>query len=172
MLSSVSDAFALVQREAAIMLVFYALAFAMILADLLAGVRKAKRAGRYVSSSGLRRTVDKVCRYFNMMLIFSIVDVVLIVSVGHYNAVAGAALPAFPAFTLAATLMVAIMEGRSIYESLDRKTRAAAEDAAGAVAYLVRHIDEVDKIVSLAERVAERRKHGDNSVQEGAECDG
>lgn len=169
MLSDVSSVFALVQREAVIMLVFYALAFAMILADLWAGVRKAKRAGKYVSSSGLRRTVDKVCRYYNMMLLFSLVDIVLIVSIQHYNEVAGAALPAFPVFTLAATLMVAIMEGRSIYESLDRKTRAAAEDAAGAVAYLVRHIDDIDKIVSLAERLADRRKKGENGAEEGAD---
>lgn len=130
-----------------ILVLFYVLALAMILADLWAGVRKAKRAGNYISSKGLRRTVDKVCRYYNMMLLFTLVDVALIVSVQHYNDTCGGSLPAFPAFTLIATLMVAIMEGRSIYESLDRKTRAAAQDAAGVVAYLIKHRDDLDTIM-------------------------
>lgn len=133
--------------EAPIILVFYGIVLAMIFADLLAGVRKAKAAGKYISSKGLRRTVDKVCRYYNMMLLFTLVDIVLIVSVQHYNDTCGGTLPMFPIFTLIATLLAAMMEGRSIYESLDRKTRAAAEDAAGVVAYLIKHRDDIDTIM-------------------------
>lgn len=169
MLSDVSGVFALVQREAVIMLVFYALAFAMMLADLWAGLRKSKRAGVDITSAKLRRSVDKACRYYNLMLLLSLVDVLLIVSIQHYNDVAGTSIPAFPAFTMLATFGVAYVEGKSIYERLDQKTREAAEDAAGAVAYLVRHIDEVDKIVTLAERLADRRKKGENGAEEGAE---
>lgn len=172
MLSDFSGVFAIVQREAVIMLVFYAIALAMMLADLWAGVRKSKRAGIDITSAKLRRSFDKACRYYNLMILLSLVDVLLIVSIQHYNEVAGTSLPAFPFFTMLATFGVAYVEGKSIYEGLDRKTRAAAEDAAGAVAYLVRHIDDIDKIVSLAERLANRRKKGDRGAEEGAECDG
>ena len=165
------SAFALVGREAAFMFIFYVVQFLMIMADLWSGVRKAKRCGKYISSSGLRRTVDKVCKYYNMTLLFTLVDVVIIVAVQHYDDVAGVSWPVFPLFTLFATLMVAVMEGRSIFEKMDRKTQAAAQEAAGVVAYLARHADEVDKIVAIAEGLAKRRKGKRDAGDAIGDCD-
>lgn len=171
MLDGIVSAFSGVAREAVIMLIFYVMQILMILADLWSGVRKAKRAGDYIASSKLRRTVDKVCKYYNMTLLLTLVDVVLIVSIQHYNEVAGATLPCFPLFTLLATLLVAGIEGKSIFEKLDRKTQVAAGEAASAVAYLAAHIDEADKMLDLARRIA-----GKGSAKEtgggGMEVDG
>lgn len=172
MLDSLSNIFASLWREATIMLVFYFLQFLMIMADLWSGVRKAKRVGQYIASSKLRRTVEKVCKYYNMTLLLTLVDVALIVGIQHYNEVAGSALPAFPLFTLLATLLVAGIEGKSIFEKLDRKTRAAAEDAAAVVAYLAKHSDEAERLIALAERLRDSRKGKDGGEEAATEANG
>lgn len=153
MLDSLNGIFAAVWREALIVFIFYFLQFLMIMADLWAGVRKSKRAGRYIASSGLRRTVDKICKYYNMAMLFTLVDVVLIVAIQHYDEVAGVAWPSFPLFTMLATLMVALIEGKSIFEKFDRKTKARTEDAAAALAYIIKHANDPDGLVALAERL-------------------
>ena len=159
MLDSLSGILASVWREAVIMFIFYFLQFLMIMADLWAGVRKSKRAGRYIASSGLRRTVDKICKYYNMAMLFTLVDVVLIVAIQHYDEVAGVSWPSFPLFTMLATLIVALIEGKSIFEKFDRKTKAAAEDAAAMVAYLLKHVDDADKLMAIAERIQSLRQN-------------
>ena len=40
----------------------------LIFSDLWAGVRKAKKAGVYRTSDGYKKTIDKMARYYNMML--------------------------------------------------------------------------------------------------------
>ena len=44
----------------------YALVLFVVFLDLWAGIRKAKQRGEYRSSYGLRKTVDKISRYFNL----------------------------------------------------------------------------------------------------------
>ena len=46
----------------------------LIFCDLWAGVRKAKKAGVYRTSDGYKKTIDKMARYYNMMLQLTIMD--------------------------------------------------------------------------------------------------
>lgn len=56
-----------------IMLLMYIAILALILADLWAGVRKAKKRGEYRTSDGYKRTIDKIARYYNMTFAMSLI---------------------------------------------------------------------------------------------------
>lgn len=58
--------------------VLIAVLMAMVI-DLVAGIRKAKKAGVARTSYGYRRTINKFCRYYTALLLSSLVDAVLIV---------------------------------------------------------------------------------------------
>ena len=52
----------------------YFLVIIAIIADLWSGVRKAKINGVARSSYGYRRTVDKIARYYNVLMALTVVD--------------------------------------------------------------------------------------------------
>ncbi|MFQ9503245.1 MAG: hypothetical protein ACLR1G_03985 [Alistipes indistinctus] len=58
----------------------YLCVFGAIVMDLWSGVRKARRRHELRMSNGYKRTVDKIARYYNMLLVVSIMDALLIVS--------------------------------------------------------------------------------------------
>ena len=53
----------------------YLMVLLAIMADLWSGVRKAKKNGIARSSYGFKRTIDKVARYYNVMLALTVIDV-------------------------------------------------------------------------------------------------
>ena len=61
-----------------IMLLMYITILALILTDLFAGTRKAKKRGEFRTSEGYKRTIDKIARYYNMTFALSLIDVVQI----------------------------------------------------------------------------------------------
>ena len=52
----------------------YLCVFGAIVMDLWSGVRKARRRHELRMSNGYKRTVDKIARYYNMLLVVSIMD--------------------------------------------------------------------------------------------------
>ena len=72
----------------------YLCVFGAIVMDLWAGVRKARRRHELRMSNGYKRTVDKIARYYNMLLVVSIMDALLIVSQAHSFLLS--AVPALP----------------------------------------------------------------------------
>lgn len=146
-------------RASVIMLLFYLLQLAMVLVDMAAGIRKSKRAGVPITSRRLRDSIDKLCRYYGLTLMCSLVDLALIFAVKYYNHVAGVDWPAFPVLTILATLGVGGIEVVSVWEKLDRKTKARSQDAAAALAYIIKHANDVDGLVALAERLRGDKPH-------------
>lgn len=55
----------------------YLMVLLAIMADLWSGVRKAKKNGIARSSYGFKRTVDKIARYYNVLLALTVVDAML-----------------------------------------------------------------------------------------------
>ena len=56
--------------------VFMGYGLGLIFSDLWAGVRKAKKAGVYRTSDGYKKTIDKMARYYNMMLPLAMMDTI------------------------------------------------------------------------------------------------
>lgn len=94
-----------------------------IMADLWSGVRKAKQNGIIRSSYGFKRTVDKIARYYNVLLALSIVDAMQMTSLWYLERYYSYTIPIFPVITLLGAIGISLIEIKSIYEKAEDKVR-------------------------------------------------
>ena len=106
----------------------YILVLFAIAADLWSGLRKAKERGEARTSYGLRRTVDKLSRYYNFMFAFTVMDLMQMLAAWYLTTCYDFTIPLFPAITLVGSLSLGAIELKSIYEKSDDKTRKDAND--------------------------------------------
>lgn len=107
------------QMAAAVMLVTleYGGVFLAIMADLWSGWRKAVAAGEKRTSRALRRTVDKVARYYNALIALTILDAMVMGAALYVERFHGWNIPAFPAFSLIGAIGLTLIEIKSICEN-------------------------------------------------------
>jgi hypothetical protein len=106
----------------------YMLVFAAMMADLWSGVRKAKHLGLARTSFGLRRTVDKIARYYNMLIALSIVDLMQGTAVWYLDTYYDCNIPLFPFVTLLGAIGLVFIEIKSIYENANKNSQAKIND--------------------------------------------
>lgn len=88
-----------------------------VLADLISGVRKARREGRPCSSRGLRRTVAKLSSYYLALFCLTVVDGIAVAALVTLASLGRNPLPPFPYLTTLGSLSLAIIEAKSIAEN-------------------------------------------------------
>lgn len=96
--------------------------------DYWAGIRKARKRGQPIYSDKMKRTVDKISRYYNAILAMMVVDIIQITAFIFMYLFNGWSAYTFPAFTLVAVLFVAAIEIKSIYEPADVKEQRENRD--------------------------------------------
>lgn len=101
----------------------YFLVLAAAAADLASGLRKARRRGETARSRALRRTVDKLARYYNVLIVLTVVDAMQITAAVFLRTVEGYDVPTIPIFTLIGSLGMAFIEVKSIFEKGDDKEK-------------------------------------------------
>lgn len=101
----------------------YFLVLAAAAADLASGLRKARRRGETTRSRALRRTVDKLARYYNVLIVLTVVDAMQITAAVFLRTVEGYDVPTIPVFTLIGSLGMALIEVKSIFEKGDDKEK-------------------------------------------------
>ena len=89
--------------------------------DFWAGIRKSKRRGIKIYSNKMKRTIDKISRYYNAILAMMVLDAIQIGAFMFLWKFNGWDLYTFPLFTLIAVLFVAAIEIKSIVEPADAK---------------------------------------------------
>lgn len=107
--------------------------------DYWAGIRKAKKRGEPIYSDKMKRTVDKISRYYNAILAMLVVDIIQIMAFIFLYLYNGWNAYTFPVFTLAAVLFVAAIEIKSIYEPADVKEQREMRDAAKLAKVIMEH---------------------------------
>lgn len=107
----------------AIVVAEYFLVLAAAAADLASGLRKARRRGETTRSRALRRTVDKLARYYNVLIVLTVVDAMQITAAVFLRTVEGYDVPTIPIFTLIGSLGMAFIEVKSIFEKGDDKEK-------------------------------------------------
>lgn len=123
----------------------YILVLLAILADLWSGVRKAKRLGISRTSYGFKRTVDKVAKYYNMLLALTIVDAMQMGAFWYLDKFYEIVWPMFPFITLLGGLGTCLIEIKSIYEKAEDKVRL--DDVSMLVGKIVTNKDDIPEIV-------------------------
>lgn len=91
--------------------------------DYWAGIRKAKKRNEKIMSDKMKRTIDKVSRYYNAILAMMVVDAIQISGCIFLYMFNGWDCYTFPLFTTISVLFVAAVEIKSIYEPADVKER-------------------------------------------------
>ncbi len=124
------EIFPTVILQAVILLIIYLLVAVSIFLDLWAGVRKAKARGEFTSSTGFRKTVDKFCRYYNMLLAVTVIDALQMLILGLLNHVYGYRIPVLPFITAAGAFFICFIEVKSIFEKNEQKEKAKVQAAA------------------------------------------
>ena len=125
--------------------------------DFWAGIRKAKKRGDMIRSDKMKRTMDKVSRYYNAILAMLVVDLIQMSAfVFMYLYLGWANAYTFPVFTMLATLFVAAVEIKSIYEPADAKEKQELKDVQALAVAIASHKDDVKEI---AEAIAEYLKN-------------
>lgn len=120
--------------------------------DYWAGIRKARKRGEKIYSDKMKRTVDKISRYYNAILALMVVDGIQITAFIFLYLFNGWNAYTFPLFTFVAVLFVASVEVKSILEPADVKERREMKDVAELAKAIAEHKSDPKEI---AEAIAE-----------------
>lgn len=96
--------------------------FLAVLADLVSGLRKARREGHTCSSRGLRRSVAKLSSYYLALFCLTVVDVIAVAALVTLAGLGRQLLPAFPYLTTLGSVSLALIEAKSIAENSPHRT--------------------------------------------------
>lgn len=129
--------------------IFYFAAFFLIFADLWAGVRKAKERGEMRTSEAYKRTVDKINKYFNLLLALTVVDIMQITVLFFLFQEYAYDIVMFPFFTFLGCVYVAFIEVKSISEPADIKERKQQQDFKKLIVALLKDESIKDKLIKI-----------------------
>lgn len=150
----------------ALILLCYVIILGFIFCDLRAGIRKSKKRGEFKTSEGLRRTIEKISKYFNMTFALSLIDVVqiaLIFFLYHFYQVD---IFMVPWFTFIATGYVGYVEIKSIWEPADIKERKQQQDYRRALMALIREYGGLENVLkSMTKEGLEKAAQEDLDIE-------
>jgi hypothetical protein len=147
----------------AITILLYIIVLALIFVDLYVGVGKAKQRGEMRTSEAYKRTVDKINKYFTMLIALTLVDIM-------FNAVAFYMCHEYhidmimlPYFTLIGAAYIGFVEVKSITEPANVKERKQREDFKRLLLDLSKDKTLLEKVLALA---ANERKEEKNETKQ------
>lgn len=130
--------------------------------DFWAGIRKAKKRGEKIMSNKMKRTMDKVSRYYNSILAMLVVDAIQMAGFVYWYLYFGGTAYTFPVFTLAAVLFVAAVEIRSIYEPADAKESKDMKDVMELAKQIAEHRGDVQELAEILGKYLNKRDYEGN----------
>ena len=145
-----------------VLLFLWVTVLGLIFSDLWAGVRKAKKAGVFRTSDEYKKTIDKMARYYNMMLPLALMDtavngiVFYLYYFYHYDLVM------LPWFSFVGAGYVAFVEITSIMEARDVKERKNQQDFLVMVKALVGDRDP-KRVIEALQELQKRKEAKDES---------
>lgn len=107
--------------------------------DFWAGIRKAKARRERIKSDKMKRTIQKVARYYNAILAMAVLDATQIAGFVFLHIFNKWTLYTFPFFTLIAVVFVAAIEIKSICEPASEKEQREVKEVLRLIKELVSH---------------------------------
>ena len=133
----------------------------LIALDYWSGIRKAKKRGDIIRSDKMKRTIDKVSRYYNgifAMMVLDVIQISMFVFLHLYN---GWGAWTVPVFTLIGVAFVAAVEIKSIYEPADVKENREMKEVTELAKAIAAHRSEPEEIAqAVAKYLSKRSKDG------------
>lgn len=150
----------------AMVFVLYILVLVMIIIDLIYGVKKAKERGELRTSTGYKRTVDKLTRYYTSLICLTVMDAVQMMFVWTFNSYYGYNIPLAPIITGVGAIGLCAIEWKSIKEKADEKSRKDTEDVIKLIAEVIKNSNNYN---GIADAIVDYMRGGNN---EGEQQDG
>lgn len=100
----------------------YSVVFLAVVADLVSGLRRARRERRPCTSCGLRRSVSKLSSYYLALFCLTLVDAIIVMSILTLGSLGRATVVPFPYLTSLGTVSLALIEAKSIAENSPHRT--------------------------------------------------
>lgn len=149
-------------REQLIALLFIVLGMLVvplifIALDYWAGIRKARKRGDPIRSDKMKRTVDKVSRYYNGIFALMVLDVMQITGFVFLHIYNDWNAYTFPAFTFAAVGFVAVVEIKSIYEPADAKESREMKEVAELAKAIAAHKSDPEEIAEAIAKYLQKK---------------
>lgn len=116
--------------------------------DFWSGIRKARERGEAITSDGWKRTVNKICKYYNAILAMTFIDFVQMLPLWYVDTYYDWSIPVFPFLSALAVIGVGAIEVKSILEKSDEKTRKDISDVAALAHAVGNNKDNIPEIVS------------------------
>lgn len=117
--------------------------------DFWAGIRKAKKRGEKIMSNKMKRTMDKVSKYYNSILAMLVLDCIQMGGFIYWHMYFGGTAYTFPLFTLLAILFVAAVEIKSIYEPADQKEGAEMQAVTELAKQIIANKGDASKLAEI-----------------------
>ena len=133
----------------------------LIFLDFWAGIRKARARKERIRSDKMKRTVQKVARYYNAILAMVLMDAVQIAGFVFLHIFNHWTLFTFPLFTLIAVLFIAAIEIKSICEPASEKERREVADVAELAKQIASHGTDATQ---LARDIADYLTQNNNNI--------
>lgn len=132
--------------------------------DYWAGIRKAHKRGDKIRSDKMKRTVDKISRYYNAILAMLVVDCIQMSAFIFLYLYYSWTAYTLPVFTLGAILFVAAIEIKSICEPADVKESREMKEVAELAKAIVEHKSSPEEIAqAIAKYLNDNKDCGRNS---------
>lgn len=129
--------------------------------DYWAGIRKARKRGEPLYSDKMKRTVDKISRYYNAILALMVVDAIQITAFIFLYLFNGWDAYTFPVFTFGAVFFVASVEVKSILEPADIKEKREMKDVAELAKAIAEHKSDPKEIAEAIAEYMNKDKNND-----------
>lgn len=128
--------------------------------DYWSGIRKAKKRGDPIMSDRMKRTVDKVCRYYNAILAMMVLDCIQMSAFVFLYMFNGWSAWTFPVFTIGGVCFVAAIEIKSIMEPADVKESREMKEVTELAKAIAAHRSEPQEIAEAVAKYLNRQKDG------------
>ena len=124
----------------------YLLVLFASLCDLKSGIRKAKLRHEKITSDGWRRTVKKLCGYYNLMACLTVIDTMQMVGFYYLDVYYAWSIPLFPIITFFGAIAFGGIEVKSIYEKAEDKVKNQSQQVIEMLGYIAGHKGSPDDI--------------------------
>ena len=123
----------------------YIAVLGLIGSDLCSGLRKAKKRKELCSTYGLKKTVEKIAKYYNMLFAVTLVDCIHMAVVWYLDTYYGYSWPMIPILTAVGAIFIGVIEIKSIYEKAEDKVQF--EHAGQLAGRIIANKDDIKEIV-------------------------
>lgn len=142
-----------------VIFVLYMCVLFFVIVDLISGVRKAKERGELRTSTGYKRTVDKLARYYTSLICLTVMDIAQMMFVWLLDTHYGFNIPLLPIVTGFGAIGLMAIEFKSIREKADEKGQKNTQEIVKLVTEVLKSTSNPSGIVEAVNNYMEGGRH-------------